>query len=174
MCDLPVLWRRRRSYSFLQRWRRHSSMQRRRIRSTLFLVHVSFHDDLTLSRVENIWSQSRHFVECMFSLWLLCYKWYPLTFISVFIIFILFINSQPNIFLKLKCLSRLFLLYARFEKKKKQTNRTLRGFCKKFCHWVRITSVLRFIKHISITNLQSIPPLLKHLSVTFLPSRVDK
>ena len=31
----------------------------------------------------------------------------------------------------------------------------------KFCHWVRITSVLRFIKHIFITNLQSIPPLLK-------------
>ena len=29
----------------------------------------------------------------------------------------------------------------------------LRGSCKKFCHWVRITSVLRFIKHIFITNL---------------------
>ena len=38
-------------------------------------------------------------------------------------------------------------------------------------HWVRITSVLRFIKHIFITNLQSIPPLLKHIFVTFLPSR---
>ena len=36
---------------------------------------------------------------------------------------------------------------------------------------VRITSVLRFIKHIFITNLQSIPPLLKHIFVTFLPSR---
>ena len=47
----------------------------------------------------------------------------------------------------------------------------LRGSCKKFCHWVRITSVLRFIKHIFITNLQSIPPLLKHIFVTFLPSR---
>ena len=40
-----------------------------------------------------------------------------------------------------------------------------------FCHWVRITSVLRFIKHIFITNLQSISPLLKHIFVTFLPSR---
>ena len=39
----------------------------------------------------------------------------------------------------------------------------LRGSCKKFCHWVRITSVLRFIKHIFITNLQCIPPLLKHI-----------
>ena len=34
----------------------------------------------------------------------------------------------------------------------------LRGSCKKFCHWVRITSVLRFIKHTFIKNLQSIPP----------------
>ena len=42
---------------------------------------------------------------------------------------------------------------------------------KRFCHWVRINSVLRFIKHIFITNLQSIPPLLKHIFVTFLPSR---
>ena len=40
-----------------------------------------------------------------------------------------------------------------------------------FCHWVRITSVLRFIKHIFITNLQSIPPLLKHIFITFLPCR---
>ena len=47
----------------------------------------------------------------------------------------------------------------------------LRGTCKKFCHWVRITSVLRFIKHIFITNLQSIPPLLKHIFVTLLPGR---
>ena len=47
----------------------------------------------------------------------------------------------------------------------------IRGSCKKFCHWVRITSVLRFIKHIFITNLQSIPDLLKHIFVTFLPSR---
>ena len=31
-------------------------------------------------------------------------------------------------------------------------------------------SVLRFIKHSFITNLQSIPPLLKHIFVTFLPS----
>ena len=38
-------------------------------------------------------------------------------------------------------------------------------------HWVRITSVLRFIKHIFITNLQSISPLLKYIFVTFLPSR---
>ena len=45
------------------------------------------------------------------------------------------------------------------------------GSCKKFCHWVRITSVLRFIKRIFFTNLQSIPPLLKHIFVTFLPSR---
>ena len=45
------------------------------------------------------------------------------------------------------------------------------GPAKKFCHWVQITSVLRFIKHIFITNLQSIPPLLKHIFVTFLPSR---
>ena len=43
----------------------------------------------------------------------------------------------------------------------------LRGSFKKFCHWVRITSVLRFIKHIFMTNLQSIPPLLKHIFVTF-------
>ena len=41
------------------------------------------------------------------------------------------------------------------------------GSCKKLCHWVQITSVLRFIKHI----FQSIPPLLKHIFVTFLPSR---
>ena len=41
----------------------------------------------------------------------------------------------------------------------------------KSCHWVRITSVLRFIKHIFITNLQSIPLLLKHMFITFLPSR---
>ena len=47
----------------------------------------------------------------------------------------------------------------------------LRGSCKKVCHWVRITSVLRFIKHIFIINFQSIPPLLKHIFVTFLPSR---
>ena len=47
----------------------------------------------------------------------------------------------------------------------------VRGSCKKFCNWVRITSVLRFIKHIFITNLQSIPRLLKHIFVTFLPSR---
>ena len=47
----------------------------------------------------------------------------------------------------------------------------VRGSCKKFCHWVRITSVLRFIKHIFITNLRSIPPLLKQIFVTFLPSR---
>ena len=47
----------------------------------------------------------------------------------------------------------------------------IRGSCKKFCHWVRITSVLRFIKHIFITNLQSIPPLVKPIFVTFLPSR---
>ena len=47
----------------------------------------------------------------------------------------------------------------------------IRGSCKKFCHWVRITSVLRFIKHIFITNLQNIPPLLKHNFVNFLPSR---
>ena len=46
----------------------------------------------------------------------------------------------------------------------------IRGSCKKFCHWVWITSVLCFIKHIFITNLQSIPPLLKHIFVTFLPS----
>ena len=49
--------------------------------------------------------------------------------------------------------------------------RDIRGSSKKFCHWVRITSVLRFIKHIFITNLQSIFPLLKHIFVTFLSSR---
>ena len=42
----------------------------------------------------------------------------------------------------------------------------IRGSCKKFCHWVWITSVLRFVKNIFITNLQSIPPLLKHIFVT--------
>ena len=47
----------------------------------------------------------------------------------------------------------------------------VQGSCKKFCHWVRITSVLRFIEHIFITNLQSNPPLLKHIFVTFLPNR---
>ena len=31
--------------------------------------------------------------------------------------------------------------------------------------------MLHFIKHIFISNLQSIPPLLKHIFVTFLPSR---
>ena len=31
--------------------------------------------------------------------------------------------------------------------------------------------MLRFIKHIFITNLQSITPVLKHIFVTFLPSR---
>ena len=41
---------------------------------------------------------------------------------------------------------------------KRDANAIIRGSCKKFCHWVRITSVLRFIKHIFITNLQSIPP----------------
>ena len=46
----------------------------------------------------------------------------------------------------------------------------IRESCKKFCHWVRITSVLRFIQHIFITNIQSIPPLLKHIFVTFLSS----
>ena len=40
-----------------------------------------------------------------------------------------------------------------------------------FCNLVRITSVLRFIKHIFITNLQSIPPILKYIFVTILPSR---
>ena len=44
-----------------------------------------------------------------------------------------------------------------------QTKVDIQGSCKMFCHWVRITSVLRFIKHIFITNLQSIPPLLKHI-----------
>ena len=47
----------------------------------------------------------------------------------------------------------------------------IRGSYKKFCHWVWITSVLCFIEHIFITNLQRIPPLLKHIFVTFLPSR---
>ena len=31
--------------------------------------------------------------------------------------------------------------------------------------------MLCFVKHTFITNLQSIPPLLKHIFVTFLPSR---
>ena len=47
----------------------------------------------------------------------------------------------------------------------------IQGSSKKFGHWVRITSVLRFIKHIFITNLQSISPLLKHIFVIFLPSQ---
>ena len=47
---------------------------------------------------------------------------------------------------------------------------SIRGSCKKFFHWAWITSVLRFIKHVFITNLQSIPLLLKHIFVTFLPS----
>ena len=47
----------------------------------------------------------------------------------------------------------------------------VRGSCKKFCHWVRITSGLRFIKCIFITNLQGIPPLLNQIFVTFLVSR---
>ena len=50
------------------------------------------------------------------------------------------------------------------------TEQMLRGSCKKFCHWIRITSVLRFMKHIFITNLQIILSLLKHIFVTFLPS----
>ena len=53
----------------------------------------------------------------------------------------------------------------------REVNSEIRGSCKKFCHWVQITSVLRFIKHIFITTLQNIPPLLEHIFVTFLPSR---
>ena len=56
-------------------------------------------------------------------------------------------------------------------KKQKKKKKELRGSCKKFCHWVLITSVLRFITHIFITNLQSIPLLQKQIFVTFLPSR---
>ena len=37
--------------------------------------------------------------------------------------------------------------------------------------FVRITSVLHFIRQIFITNLQSIAPLLKQIFETFLPSR---
>ena len=52
------------------------------------------------------------------------------------------------------------------------SSRALRGSCKKFCHWVRITSVLRFVKYIFITNLQSIPPLTEtHFSNLFTQSR---
>ena len=47
----------------------------------------------------------------------------------------------------------------------------IRGSCKTFCNWVRITSVLRFSKHIFITNRQNIPPSFKHSFVTFLPIR---
>ena len=49
--------------------------------------------------------------------------------------------------------------------------KVIRGSCKTFCHWDRITSGLRFIKPIFITNLQNSPLLLKHIFVTFLPSR---
>ena len=45
------------------------------------------------------------------------------------------------------------------------------GPAKSFVTGFRIISLLRFIKHIFITNLQSIPPLLKHIFVNFLPSR---
>ena len=47
----------------------------------------------------------------------------------------------------------------------------VRGSCKKFCHWVQITSVLRFIKHIFITNLQSIPPFTEMQFCNFFTSR---
>ena len=67
-------------------------------------------------------------------------------------------------FIPYYCLYRKISQYCRCFK-------SLRGSCKKFCHWFRITSVLRFIKHIFITNLQSISPLLKHIFVTFLPIR---
>ena len=46
----------------------------------------------------------------------------------------------------------------------------VRGSCKMFCHWVRITSVLRFIKHILLQTFKY-SPVLKHIFVTFLPSR---
>ena len=64
-----------------------------------------------------------------------------------------------------------FKLKDQFFPDKNDEKDKLLGSCKKFCHWVQITSVLRFIKHIFITNLQSIPLLLKHIFVTFLPSR---
>ena len=73
----------------------------------------------------------------------------------------------PHVFLY-TCLSNVHSLALQL---RLDTYFLIRGSCKKFCHWVRITSVLRFIKHIFITNLQSIPPLLKHIFVTFLPSR---
>ena len=65
--------------------------------------------------------------------------------------------------------------WKRMSKVNEQRHRKIvRESCKKFCHWVRITSMLRFIKHIFITNFQSIPPLLKHIFITVLPSREKK
>ena len=55
------------------------------------------------------------------------------------------------------------ILTWRFHLSSSEAYQILRGSCKKFYHWVRIISVLHFIKHILITNLQSIPPLLKHI-----------
>ena len=45
------------------------------------------------------------------------------------------------------------------------------GPAKKFCRWVRITSVLRFLSNIFLSQTEGLPPLLKHIFVTFLPSR---
>ena len=47
---------------------------------------------------------------------------------------------------------------------------TIRGSCKKFCHWVRITLVLRFITYLYYKP-SKYSPLLKHIFLTFLPSR---
>ena len=95
----------------------------------------------------------------------------------------LIVNSQPKNYISIALLrswEKSYLMVTHFRLNKLPTKLYIgkvrfelyvRGSCKKFCHWVRITSVLRFIKHSFITNLQNIPPLLKHIFVTFLLSR---
>ena len=39
----------------------------------------------------------------------------------------------------------------------KELDAYIRGSCKKFCHWVQITSVLRFIKHILLQTFKIFP-----------------
>ena len=47
----------------------------------------------------------------------------------------------------------------------------VRGSCKKFCHWVRITSVLRFIKHILLQTFKYSPFTETHFCNLFTQSR---
>ena len=51
----------------------------------------------------------------------------------------------------------------------------VRGSCKMFCHWVRITSVLRFIKHILLQTFKVFPCTETHFCNLFTQSqKADK